>query len=174
MGFFSFKDSRDDTSIPSLYAIRPSETDLLHHTMVKVFTSDNNTLVGQYDGYGNIRVIKSSFNKLKNCIIDLYALDAFLANGKSLNDYYVSLSFNHDTDKLRSDHINKFNCSLICLRIIKNHNSKRGDKFSNLDQNKLCQYQGYFYDDIYSEVSGMPEEDYKKYFVDNKEKLSYK
>ena len=174
MGFFSFKDSKDETSIPSIYAIDSTETDLMPHTLIKLFLSTGETLVGRYDGYGNIRAIKSSFTRLKGCEIDIYALDALLANGKTILDYYTAISFGHDLDSIRSEHIKKFNCSLVCTRIVKNHNVKRGDKFTNLYQNKLCQYQGYFYDDIYFEVSGMPEEEYKKHFVDNKEKLIYK
>ena len=155
MGFSSFKCSLSKTSIPAPYGL---DSVLYGHHVISCIMPDNTLLNGRYDGYGSMDMQ----NTMGSFRVNLYGIYAFyktcLDNGvsPSVKDYL-------ELNEAKKEHfINKgingyFDKSLKMPIVKLMHAMKTCPselKYDLVDNAKPCEYQGYFYDDIYLNVTG--------------------
>jgi hypothetical protein len=138
MGFFSWKDCTNGTSIPAPYGL---DKDLMKHNSCVLLLPNGENIIGSYDGYGNIKGI------------NIFAIMEFITHHNGNVEGYSELS---DIEELRNDGIDHFIDSGI--RIIKTINALKVPphllKYDQFSDSKNCEFQGYFYEDMSLDITG--------------------
>lgn len=157
MGFFSWNCSLSDTSIPAPYDL---DATLKKHNRVMLFLANGDYITGNYDGYGRI---DSNYG-----LIDIFAVSSFIKTAvdnhlkvnmmdyikECFNDYNENPKFDHFNSKGIKDSLD----GSLPIKIVKEMYFLKQPKcsvgYSTLEPSTICQFQGYFYDNIYLNVTG--------------------